>query len=468
MAIETGIALRTTREAMGLSQAKLAELTGIPQHALSAFELEKSAPDTALLARLAEVFADMGKVNGVVGRKKRYQAHTYERVAHDPARVALHARTTGNAEYVELLHGLHSHRAPSKHTALSLFAGCGGMSLGFNWAGYEVKGFLELDEGLRSIYRANFPRPLELGGDISALTDIAIEEAAGSVGPVDLIIGGPPCQGFSLSGKRSVADPRNTLFLDYLRFVDACRPKVAVLENVRLLTSMKSPHGGYVRDEIQRELAARGYRVALYEVNAKDYGVPQHRERVFFVAVRSDLGREPSFPSATHGAGKGDLFRNISSSRTFADACSDLPFLESGEQSNDPLHAAVSHPQHNIEWLWDVPEGFSAHDNEDPAKRPPSGYNTTYKRQVWAEPGATVQTTFGMISGCRNVHPIATRSLTVREAARLQSFPDGFVFGKALGTARTGIGNAVPPLLAYQIATHVSSEILQPVEVARL
>jgi DNA (cytosine-5)-methyltransferase 1 len=460
MKIETGIALRTTREAMGLSQAKLAEITGLPQHALSSFELEKAVPDAALLARIAEVLADVGKVNGVVSRKKRYQAHTYEAVIHDPARVARHSKTSANFEYVRLLNELHAARSPDKHTALSLFAGCGGMSLGFKWAGYEVKGFLELEEGLRSIYRANFPQPLELGGDISSLTDVEIERAAQRLGSVDIIVGGPPCQGFSLSGKRSVSDPRNTLFLDYLRFVDACRPKVAVLENVRLLTSMKSPHGGYVRDEIQREFEARGYRVALYEVNAKDYGVPQHRERVFFIAVRSDLGVSPSFPAPTHGATGDDLFNNTPPSRTFADACSDLPFLESGEHSDDPLHAAVSHPRHNIEWLWDVKEGYSAHDNADPALRPPSGYNTTYKRQVWSEPGATVQTTFGMISGCRNVHPIATRSLTVREAARLQSFPDGFVFGKALGTARTGIGNAVPPLLAYRIAAHVSSEIL--------
>jgi DNA (cytosine-5)-methyltransferase 1 len=460
MKIESGNALRMAREGLGLSQAKLAELTGISQHILSAFELEKIVPDSALLTRVAEVFADGTKVGGVIARKKRYQAHTYERVTHDPARVARHARTAGNIEYVQLLDQLHTRRAPSKHTALSLFAGCGGMSLGFTWAGYEIRGFLELDEGLRSIYRANFPRPFEIGGDISSLSDKAIEEAGQRVGPVDVIIGGPPCQGFSLSGKRSIDDPRNTLFRDYLRFVDVCRPQVAILENVRLLTSMKSPHGGYVQEEIQREFAARGYRVALYEVNAKNFGVPQHRERVFFVAVRLDLAKNPSFPAASYGENISDLFNSVPSPRTFADACSDLQFLESGEKSGDPLHVAVAHPKHNIEWLWDVKEGFSAHDNADPTMRPPSGYNTTYKRQVWVEPGATVQTTFGMISGCRNVHPIATRSLTAREAARLQSFPDSFKFGTKLGTVRTGIGNAVPPLLAYEIAAHISSKIL--------
>jgi len=219
---------------------------------------------------------------------------------------------------------------------------------------------------------------------------------------------------------------------------------------------MKSSEGHYVKDEIKREFEKRGYLVGLFDANAKDYGVPQHRERVFFIAVRRDLGASPSFPDPTHGqAGDGNLFSNFAPYRTFADACSDLTFLESGETANDPMHAAVAHPQHVIDWLWDVPEGQSAHDNDDPSKRPPSGYNTTYKRQVWAEPGATVQTTFGMISGCRNVHPIATRSLTVREAARLQSFPDSYKFTGSLGSIRTGIGNAVPPLLAYAIAKHI-------------
>jgi DNA (cytosine-5)-methyltransferase 1 len=455
--LETGSSVRTAREELGLSQSKLSELTGIPQQTLSTFELEKMVLDPSILARVTQVLSDIEKINHIVGRKKRYQTHIYERVEHDPDRIARYIRTTGNVEYLKLIRELNSNRIPINHTALSLFSGCGGMSLGFNWAGYDIKGFLELNDGLRSIYRSNFPTSIELGGDISTLTDLAISQTSREVGQIDLIIGGPPCQGFSLSGKRSVNDPRNTLFRDYLRFVDAFRPKVAVLENVQFLTSMKSPNGGYVRDEIQMEFSARGYRVSLYEVNAKNYGVPQHRERIFFVAVRSDLGREPSFPAPTHGTNWDD----IAPLRTFADACSDLPFLESGEQSQDHLHAAVSHPKHNIEWLWDVPEGCSAHDNKDPKKRPPSGYNTTYKRQIWAEPGATVQTTFGMISGSRNVHPIATRSLTVREAARLQSFPDEFDFGKSLGITRTGIGNAVPPLLAYQIANHISSNIIK-------
>ena len=455
MKIESGSSLRAVREAMGLSQSKLSELTGISQHLLSSFELEKLELDPTLLAKVSQALLDGSRVRGVVGRRKRYQSHTYKAVVHDAGRALKHIQSKGNVSYTALLNALHASRSEQKHKALSLFAGCGGMSLGFSWAGYKIKGFVEIDEGLSEIYGENFPGAIKLGGDISSLSDSGIERTTELVGDIDVIIGGPPCQGFSLSGKRAVSDPRNTLFLDYLRFVDVYRPKFAVLENVRLLTSMRSPHGGFVKEEIEKEFYRRGYRVSIYDINAKSYGVPQHRERVFFFAIRDDIKDTCSFPGATHSQPSGDLFNVPMPYRTFADACSDLPFLESGEASDDPLHCAVNHPSHVIDWLWDVKEGYSAHDNEDPSKRPPSGYNTTYKRQVWLEPSATVQTTFGMISGCRNVHPIATRSLTVREAARLQSFPDAYKFKHSLGTIRTGIGNAVPPLLAYEIGKHI-------------
>jgi DNA (cytosine-5)-methyltransferase 1 len=328
--------------------------------------------------------------------------------------------------------------------------------LGFSAAGFELKAFLEIDDGLSRIYKLNFPHSLALGGDITAVSRQALLAFAKRLGSVDVIIGGPPCQGFSLAGKRNVDDPRNELFKHYLRFVDVLRPKVAVLENVRLLTSMRSASGSLVKDDVCASFREHGYNVKCFEINAKEYGVPQHRERLLFVAMRSDLGLLPELPDCTHGECLGlGLFSSVLPYRTFGDACSDLPFIESGESSDDPLHVAVRHPAHVIEWLWDVPEGRSAHDNMDQSKRPPSGYNTTYKRQVWGEPAGTVQTTFGMISGCRNVHPIATRSLTIREAARVQSFPDTYRFVGNAGTIRTGIGNAVPPLLAYRMAQYL-------------
>lgn len=455
------IDLRHERIKRGLSQARFAELTKIPQHVLSAAELGKLNLTDDHLLTIRSALKDDQRVKALTDRKKRYREHRYESVKRLEDRVSRAQPTPGNKEYVGLLKTISDgHNSPKKRKlrAISLFSGCGGFSLGFSAAGFQIAGFLELEDHLRDIYKCNF-NSKELGSDITKINDETLRTFSKEIKNVDVIIGGPPCQGFSLSGKRRVDDPRNSLFRHYLRFVDAFNPKIAVLENVRLLTSMKSKAGVFVKDEITEAFKQHGYNIQHFEINAKDYGVPQHRERVIFVATRCDTKIQPTLPHAEFGQPK-SLFAEARPYRTFGDACSDLAYIESGEGSSDPLHEAVKHPSHVIEWLWNVPEGSSAHDNVDIKLRPPSGYNTTYKRQIWSEPASTVQTTFGMISGCRNVHPIATRSLTIREAARIQSFPDEYVFCGNLGTIRTGIGNAVPPLLAYSIATHVRDIIL--------
>lgn len=468
--ISSGMDIRKKREEKGLSQAKLSELANIPQHVLSAFELEKIVLSQTNFYALEKVLNEISDDKVQIIKKKRYQLHSYNENFRDASRALQASRTNENKDYVNLLNALESSRnEPNKRgKVISLFSGCGGFSLGFSWAKFEILGFLELKNSYRNIYRQNFQNTIELGSDIQGISDETILQWKKDFGETDVIIGGPPCQGFSLSGKRDSNDPRNNLFKNYLKIVRGLMPKVAVMENVRLLTSMKSSDGSLMINHIYEDFEASGYRVKHFEINAKDYGVPQHRERVVFIATRTDLNIEPSLPEKTHGE-INNLLSSGSPYRNFADACSDLEFLESGEKSEiDFLHEAVKHPDHVIKWLWNVPEGKSAHDNEDPNLRPPSGYNTTYKRQIWKEPASTVQTTFGMISGCRNVHPIATRSLTIREAARTQSFPDSFKFVGSLGDIRATIGNAVPPLLAYQIAKHIKSELLNFVEVSSL
>lgn len=459
----TGSFIRKQRLHIGLSQAKLSELSGISQHLLSSFELEKTELPPVLIDALKLALSNKEKVIDITKRKKRYQKHQYFDIQRNTERVSQAYQTKENISYVNLLNKLakqHCLNEDSKLTALSLFSGCGGFSLGFSAAGFKIKGFVELESELRNIYKANFPDSVEIGGDITQLDADILNELSKKFGEIDVVIGGPPCQGFSLSGKRNINDPRNQLFKHYLKVVDIFQPKIAVLENVKLLTSMKNESGGYVKEDICLAFKQHGYKIRYFEINAKNYGVPQHRERVLFIAVRNDIIHEPSIPNITHGD-TFDIFSEVLPYRTFADACSDLVFLESGECSEqDNLHQTVKHPAHVIDWLWDVPQGYSAHDNQDPNKRPPSGYNTTYKRQIWSEPASTVQTTFGMISGCRNVHPIATRSLTIREAARIQSFPDSYQFVGNLGVIRTGIGNAVPPLLAYTIACYLKDYIL--------
>ena len=194
-----------------------------------------------------------------------------------------------------------------------------------------------------------------------------------------------------------------------------------------------------------------------------DYGVPQSRERVVIVGVRNDIDIDFGFPIATHQTNSDTYSLSLFETPTqisFRDATCDLIHLESGEVSDDPLHWSIVHPEHVIRWLKDVPEGCSAHDNENPDLRPPSGFNTTYKRIKWDEPCSTITTNFSMISGCRNVHPAATRSLTIREAARAQSFPDEFVFLGKWGDVRKAIGNAVPPIFAEIIAKEVKNQVL--------
>ncbi|HKY96345.1 MAG TPA: DNA (cytosine-5-)-methyltransferase [Gemmatimonadaceae bacterium] len=453
----SGSELRALRQNLGLSQSKLSEVTGVPQHVLSAYELGKEELSREYKALVLDALYKPHDLKAVATRRKRYRTHRFTEAKRDPDRIEKARRTPGNPHYLKRLEMLaqgHLEKKDAGLTAVSLFSGCGGFSLGFSAAGFSILGHVEINSGFKRIYSENFARSLDLGDDIREFDNTKIVGISKSIPKVDILIGGPPCQGFSLAGKRKTDDPRNELFRHYMDFVTGFQPKIAVIENVRLLTSMKTVGGTYVKDEIMRAFSECGYDSELFLVNAQQYGVPQSRERVLFVAVRKDLGFKPSIPAPTHGA-LNDLFSLRREYVTFGDACSDLPYLESGEESIDPLHSAVAHPQHVVDWLWDVAEGHSAHENADPDLRPPSGYNTTYKRQVWNQPAATVQTTFGMISGCNNVHPIATRSMTIREAARVQSFPDSFKFVGTAGDIRSSIGNAVPPLLSYAVAKHL-------------
>jgi DNA (cytosine-5)-methyltransferase 1 len=456
---DNGSELRTLRKLHGLSQSKLADITEIVQARISAYELGKNGlkQEERNAIQTAVDRLDEGTVRQL--KVKRYRTHvrTGRTIASRPRR--RYSKTNGNPEYLQMLSELEK-RVSSQQSnlgpkALSLFAGCGGLCYGVKAAGFRIVGASEIHDGYRSIYNLNFTKVPSMSNDVRKVTEAECAEIIEREGQIDLMAGGPPCQGFSLAGKRDPEDARNALFYDYLRIANAIRPKVVLMENVRLLTSMLTPEGRLVTDCILEAFNNIGYKAAFFCINAKDYGVPQHRERVIFIATQNELAKTPTVPPATHGEVT-DLFRCIKPYRTFGDAVSDLEFIESGEKSKrDKWHFAVSHPEHVIEWLVDVPQGRSAHDNENPTMRPPSGYNTTYKRQVWNEQGSTVATTFAMISGCRNVHPIATRSITIREAMRLQSFPDSFLLRGKVGDIRSTIGNAVPPLLGYVLATHI-------------
>lgn len=456
------IDIREARKILSISQSQFSEISGIPQHKLSMFELGKESPSTCEADLILEAFSQIhaGQLN--IRRKRRISKEVFSSSIIEDRERRGYSVTTRNVEYLNELRMLeYRFHLPSKsdYTAVSFFAGCGGLCYGLRSAGFKIVASNELVDEYRDIYKSNFHNAKFLSNDIKDVSDEEISAIKREYPSIDLLAGGPPCQGFSLAGKRDVNDSRNTLFQYYLRIAEQLKPKVILMENVKLLTSMKTPNGRLVKDEIINYFAQIGYQGRFFVVNAADYGVPQNRYRVIFIGIRNDLGWSPQIAEPLYGD-TGDLFGKPAYF-TFGDAVSDLDYLESGEvSSKDCLHRAVKHPEHVLRWLFDVPQGKSAHDNEDPSLRPPSGYNTTYKRQVWNQPGCTVTTNYNMISGCNNVHPIATRALTTREAMRLQSFPDSFKMEGKEEVVRTVVGNAVPPLMAFHLANDIISRYL--------
>lgn len=335
-------------------------------------------------------------------------------------------------------------KAQKRKLMIDLFCGCGGMSLGFEQVGFKTILAVDNWEPACETYKANFPKAEVICKDIERVSDKELKKIINSR-RINLIIGGPPCQGFSIAGKRDPKDPRSSLFREFVRVVDLVRPAYFVMENVEGLHSMKTKNGSMVIDIICDEFERIGYRVKCRVLDAADYRVPQHRHRIFFIGTNTNAGI--FFPPIKILFGK---------YKTVRDAMGDLEPLESGEKSKkDKWHFAFNHPKHQIEWMRDVPEGGTAHDNPDPDNRPPSGFRTTYKRIWWDRPSPAVTTCFGAISSQNNVHPRDTRALTIREAARLQTFPDSFEWKGSTNQIRIQIGNAVPPLLAKCIGESI-------------
>jgi len=303
----------------------------------------------------------------------------------------------------------------NKINAIDLFAGAGGLTQGLEEAGINVVGFVEYWDPSVETHLKNFPKSKLLGKDITQIKDEEIQKIKKN-SKIDLIVGGPPCQGFSFAGKRDINDSRNTLFLDFIRFVKIINPKYILLENVFGMYAMKDDDGNRVADIVKSEFKKVGYNVEYYLVSADNFGVPQARKRIIFLG--NNTGEK--LPSKLMN-------------------------------KKDKYHFAQKHNPRHLKWLSVTPEGKSAHENVDPEYRPPSGYKTTYKRMYWDKPAPAVTTCFTSISSQNNVHPKDTRSMTIREALRLQTFPDNFYFCGTTTDIRKQIGNAVPPLLAKRI-----------------
>jgi DNA (cytosine-5)-methyltransferase 1 len=370
----------------------------------------------------------------------------------------------------------------SRPTVVDLFCGSGGLSLGLELAGFRPIYGVDFDRHAIATYKTNHPDAQAVCKDIAQVTGKEILAAANGQ-EVDLIAGGPSCQGFSTHGKRIEDDPRNFLFHHFVRLVKQVRPKYFLMENVKGLLTYR---GGYFRKLIESEFHAAGYKVASRVVCAADYGVPQLRHRIVFIGTR--LGTELSFPNPTHGDHA--LFGDLCPYVTVEDALSDLPLLNDDLES--PVRQYASQPQnafqryarkasrskfvtlHHTKPLSEfsseivrlvregeglrsispelLPERFQKMRKiKNGALR--KDCTTLYFRISRSRPSYTITCNFRNVASGPFVHPVEDRSITFREAARLMSFPDSYVFQGAMLPRQ--IGNAVPPLLARAIGKHV-------------
>jgi DNA (cytosine-5)-methyltransferase 1 len=347
-------------------------------------------------------------------------------------------------------------------TVIDLFSGPGGMSLGFRRAGFRIAAAVDFDKSAVATHRAN------LGNHViqADLTREAPFTAAS-----DVVVGGPPCQGFSSAGLRRPGDHRNTLIARFSEIVAAQRPTAFVFENVEGFLTYD--HGAYVLD-LLAPLIDAGYRIHLRKINAANYGLPQHRKRVIAIG---GLGWDPSFPEPTHSAfgapGAHQLGRGLTPAPDVMSAISSLPTpgtdppgnpddhwyrplegvdrerlesLQPGQRMRD-LPEDLHHPSYRRRAFRRVMDGT-------PTERR-GGAPAGIRRLVATEPSKAIT------SGARTefVHPSEDRFLTLRECARIQTFDDDYVFHGSLSERAQQIGDAVPPWLATTIAKSILADL---------
>ncbi|MCI0489129.1 MAG: DNA cytosine methyltransferase [Blastocatellia bacterium] len=366
-----------------------------------------------------------------------------------------------------------------KPKAIALFCGAGGLSLGFERAGFDVIFATDIDSDAIQSYRTFFPSTSVWRGDIRQLDSSALPKN------IDILLGGPPCQGFSSAGQKFWDDSRNKLLAEYVRILGALRPKWFLMENVEgLLTAWE---GQYIC-EVVKTLLSLGYNVTLEKIYAHAYGVPQRRKRVVLVGNR--LGHMFRFPPHSHNV-SGAIFRR--SEATFVEATSDLPPATTDAER---LMNYAGSPQNDLQtWLRSEQTGISQHfyfaQGDEQQTRiamlkpgqtmkdlPEELQHESFKRRANRRvcDGTPSERRGGAPSGIKRlvadepaltitgaamrefIHPSENRPLSLRECARLQTFPDSFIFSGTSASCLQQIANAVPPLLAETIATYIMAE----------
>lgn len=356
---------------------------------------------------------------------------------------------------------------PDKLTMLDLFCGAGGFAVGCSWAGFQsVFGVDHLEPAMET-WCNNHPHAIGCLGDITKVDPDEIQALLRSKGVdhIHLITGGVPCQGFSRANrKHNDNDERNFLFLEYMRFVRVFNPDYLILENV---SGMRSTAGGQFEQDIKKYMEDLGYNTKVKLVNAADFGVPQIRQRLLFVGVRRGIGLrdEYEFPSGDY----------VGKYRTVADAITDLPALGNNEQATQytiqPIteyqrlmrgqgtikeiqepqglfnHVAPNHPQETIDKIATTAPGE------------PMYPKFKQRIRLRLDAPSPTQLAGGIRPQFQFGHPTQARGLTIRERARIQSFPDSYRFFGGTVQERVQTGNAVPPLMIYNITKPIAEDI---------
>jgi len=357
--------------------------------------------------------------------------------------------------------------------AIDLFCGAGGLSEGFRQAGYRILAGNDIDPYAGETYAATHQEAVFISGPIESISAAQFLKAANlQKGELDCLLGGPPCQGYSVyNHQRGLHDIRSHLFQEYLRIVEGLMPKWVVMENVTGITSIA---GGMVVRAILVSLRALGYAVEMRTLKAEDYGVPQERRRVVFIGNR--LGIPMPALEPTHGPGLKPFV-------SVWGAISDLPVLKNGEETPDGAryrtepksdyqrqlrksslgvynHSAPKLAAINLARMQHIPEGGSWRDipvgllPKGMKKARRSDHTKRYGRLRKGGLSSTILTKCDVHWGAY-IHPEQDRSLSVREAARLQSFPDWFEFKGPRTEQYVQVGNAVPPLLGYMLGASI-------------
>ncbi|HHD2772819.1 TPA: DNA cytosine methyltransferase [Clostridium perfringens] len=346
----------------------------------------------------------------------------------------------------------------NKPKILDLFCGCGGLSLGFENAGFEVALAIDIWDDAIQTYNNNHSKSVAICKDINELDNNYLKMFSQKENIVG-VIGGPPCQGYSTVGTRDVNDPRNHLYLEYCRVVEIIKPKFFVIENVKGLLTLNN---GMFKDDIIDRFSKLGYNVSFKLLNASNYGVPQNRQRVFFVGLKEadfDFPIEKDYKVSTF------------------EAISDLPELDAMEEHLEIYpyknvevseyqklmrkdsnmiynHNETKHTEQTKNIISMIKDGGRISDLPDEYWGIRK-YNKAFQRMNSKEPSHTIDT------GHRNYfHYKENRVPSVRECARIQSFPDKFVFIGAKTSQYKQVGNAVPPLLAEEIAKQIKKYII--------